>query len=273
MPQIDLIQNVLYEATYPYHWIYDNLPLENIIRRIDVVNIATDVNTRDINSARGSAPSLGGRLSQSLDDNGELKQLAVDQALHNVSQHTDDAVNLEVDELSQLGTDTGNTLSNPVEFVRMLSVERAKLALIAEEATSLKLAVETPSATPLFDNYTVTFKDSDSIEWVVSGADITGNIKYPDMTRRFYDKEPESADFLNYITPAGVSYKTLTLRVYINGARLVQGTEIYVPPSVPTGDWKLLTFSETDPASGTFALSQAIEEDDVIAIDFEQELS
>ena len=174
MPNIESVQEVLYKALYPYHWIYDNLPLENILQRINMVNNSTDKNTDAIFDARGDAPTLAARLNQSLDSTGELKTVAIDESLHSIASHVDDSLNVTNEERDQLINDTGIiTLTNTIDFVRMLSSERDKLSTVASNATAFKMQVETPSSTPEFADSTVVIQESDSIEWHVSGNNVS----------------------------------------------------------------------------------------------------
>ena len=42
MPRIELIPEVLYQPQDPYHWEVDNLPLKNILRRQNLINLSVD---------------------------------------------------------------------------------------------------------------------------------------------------------------------------------------------------------------------------------------
>src|SRR5476649_580731 len=89
MPDIDLIPEVLHQSLDPYHWYYDNLPLQNILDRISLVNYAVD-NAEDIlRKSVGTQGTLANRLAQSINDDGTLKTAAIDDALHNIESHSD----------------------------------------------------------------------------------------------------------------------------------------------------------------------------------------
>jgi len=258
MPDIDKIPEVKYKATDPYHFSFDNVPLEGILQRQDVMNSAIDNNSQQIRDAIGTEGTINNRISKSLKDNGDLITAAVDTALHSIEKHTD--------------TD---------DFVRMTSSERDKLDLISDEATSLKLQFNTVSTTPLFEDVTVEFIDSDTTAWALEGSNkIRLDLAFPSTAVRnhFYDLTPVNVnlgvpDYTNYkTTSTNTAFIDDTLRVTINGIRLTDGTGIYVPPSTgPSGTWILTYFSVVDATIGTFSFNRALDPSDIIRIDFDSE--
>jgi hypothetical protein len=89
MPNINSIMPVLHDGNQPYHVHYDNLPLKNILTRIDLVNAQVDINSQILRGSSGSSGSLNNRLAVSLENNGKLKSSSVDQSLHNIGAHLD----------------------------------------------------------------------------------------------------------------------------------------------------------------------------------------
>lgn len=263
MPRIDSITPVQYDGLWPYHSQYDNLPLKYINARTDLINAAVD-NIEDIlDDAKGTAGSLSNRLNQSIDEDGSLLSVAVDDALHNIGYHED-------------GSYEG------ISYVRMTADERTKLDNISDGATALAVEFETISGTYLFNDATLSFEDSPTITWLLNDVNtITANFAFPADAahRHYYDLVPVHA---NLMTPDYTNYKSTslstvyvegTLRVYINGIRLSENSNIYVYKATdgPTGDWFATTFT-SDASSGTFTLSRAIDSSDVITIDFDQAL-
>jgi hypothetical protein len=264
MPQINLIPEVLYEPNHPYHYIYDNLPLKNILARISLVNIQTDTNAEMLRGAAGSAGSIGGRLGSSLKEDGSLKDSAVDACGHNIAYHRD-------------GEKDG------VEYVRMLADERSKLSLIGSEANLLTMQVD--DRPPLTDG-NVEFKSSSTIFFELQAPNVVkahSNFP-PDLAHRHEYGVAPLADGSpkKFKTPANVRYVEGSLRVYINGVRI--GPNVRVPifssTSAPlcTGtqtacvtaianrlslqpvSWVLFSISSQDAAAGTFELNTDIQE-------------
>lgn len=271
MPQLELIPEVLYEAMQPYYVDFDNAPLRNILFRIELVNDVVDNNTILVQAAKGSANSLAQRLAQSLEESGDLKVAAVDDVLHNIGMHSDG-----------LGL---NDEGDPTEYVRMESAERDKLSLISDEATALKIQVETPSTDVLFDDDVIELVASSTITWTVEGTEGSQRVKahmvFPSSLAHIhhYDKVPVhdnllSPDYKTYkTTSVATQYIEGSLRVWINGIRLTESEQVYVPgPSGPSGTWYATTYTP-DYSSGKFVLNRAIDPDDIITIDFDQSVS
>lgn len=252
----------VYSPLWPYHVDFDNIPILQLINQNLLINNAVE-NAEDIlRSAIGTQGTLSNRLNQSIQADGQLRSDAIDTALHNIGAHAD-------------GEYDG------VDYVRMTAEERAKLSLVADEATSLVIQFETIStistAPVAFDNQIVTLKQSDSVTWRVE----SGNMVYADLTfpvdsahQHYYDREPAhqtpmSPDYQNYkSTSVATEYIDGSLRVYVNGVRLSETTSVYVPGPLPTDAWVLMTFT-SDAANGLFSLSTPITSSDVIRIDFD----
>lgn len=264
MPNIESVPQVFHQPLDPYHHEFDNLPLKNIIFRQQIINNALDLNIKRVVDAAGTAGTLANRLSQSLDESGSLLSMAVDQALHNIAEHTDGFVIIS---------------GEPVNYVRMLESERDKLTLIADEATDFGIRFETIgiSSTPVtFDSGILPFANSTTITWRLDDGDVKADMVFSaDVAHRHvYDTEPEHAtplspDFINYkTTTVSTVFVEGSLRVYINGLRISEYDSIYAPGALPTDEWTLIKVTPS-PLTGTFSLSTAISSDDVILIDFD----
>lgn len=251
-----MIPEVYYRATDPYHWEIDNLPLRNIIRREDLINSSLDNVLNQMKNAIGTSGSVANRLNQSLADNGSLIADAVDEAQHSIEAHTD----------SEL-------------YVRMTREQSDKLDLVAEEANSFWISVDTDSSSgPI----TVDFNDG-NLE-IAASTSITPRIEAPNVLK--FDLAfpaaaahghsygvipvPEDSGFPDYINynVGRDSFVEDSLRVYINGVRIFADAEIYVPGHLVDSPWTLMSFT-SDYTSGTFQLSRAIDPDDDIRIDFD----
>lgn len=261
MPDIDKIPEVLHKATDPYHFHFDNLPLENILQRQGVMNGQIDNNSQVLREASGTEGTVANRLKVSLEDNGDLKSTAIDAAGHSIGAHAD-----------------GEYLG--VEYVRMLADERDKLSFVSDEATALKLQFNTVSTTPLFTDETVEFENSDTVTWAYTSPNkIRADLAFPSTAahQHFYDRTPAHAtpaspDRKNYrTTTTSTPFISGTLRVYVNGIRLTESVGIWVPPaSGPNGTW-VLTYFVGSPSAGTFVLNRSLAVADIIRIDFNAE--
>ena len=267
MPNIDLIPEVYYHTLDPYYVYYDNLPLSNIIQRQELINNAVDNNRDILTDAIGTQGTLSNRLDRSLEEDGSLKTSAINDAEHSIAYHTDGAYNDGV---------------SIIEYVRMLSSERSKISLVADEATSLGLLIETPSTTVLFEDTTVEVIPSPTVTWGITAPNkLQANLTFPTtaLHNHYYDLDPvhyvlASPDYKTYkVNTLASVYNDGSLRVYINGIRLSEGNSVYVPPADgPDGDWTLTSFTSTA-ASGIFLLSRSITASDIIKIDFNLPLS
>jgi hypothetical protein len=269
MPDISKIQNVLYDGNQPYHVHYDNLPLKNILTRIDLVNSQVDINTDILRGSCGSVGTLNNRLSVSIEEDGKIKNEAMDEALHNIGAHSD-------------GSYDG------VDYVRMKQEERDKLSFIESNANNLTLQIEDAiSNLPTIDN--VTFENG-SLS-LRSSDTISFQFLPPNILKAHSIYSPETAHVHNYqIVPAHVSnytnysttilntpYKEGSLRVYVNGFRIGNGSDQPVKvllgsnPSVSV-NWSNLYISSQSPSSGEFSINSSVE-GATIFIDFDQNLS
>lgn len=289
MPEINSIpeSSCLYDGNQPYHVHYDNLPLKNILRRIELVNTQVDINTDILRGSGGDVGSLNNRLSVSLHDNGKIISSSVDNSLHNIGYHLD-------------GTYEG------VEYVRMTKSERDKLDLIGNEANNLQIEIEDMidggeflenSISKKIDTGTVIFRSSDTVffnfETATSeeiGSNVSGIIKahclFPPSSahRHHYGIIPvveglSSPNNKNYTTTVmNTKFIEGSLRVYINGIRLNTATEenptpyVLVPNNEAT-QWNEFYVEFQNAESGEFSLSSAIRENDKIIIDFDELLS
>lgn len=273
MPNIEQIPELFHQPLDPYHHHYDNLPLKNILARQEIINTAVDQITTIITEAAGTQGSISNRLDQFSDEDGNLLESSVNEIYHGISYHEDDAGTLSDDEIDAFA-ELGYTLENPVNFVRMLEVERNKLALVADEATALQLQVETISNTVSFINETAILVESDTVTWTVSESNqIQANLAFPSEAAHshYYDVTPVTEDYTEWTTTSiNTAYIAETLRVYINGVRVPRDTPTYIPSATdPTDTWTLTSFSEDDPSTGTFSMSRELSSEDIVRIDFD----
>ena len=118
MPDINIISVPSYQPLQPYYYQVDNLPINALVQRDEIINSAVDTNTAILESAIGNTGTLAARLDQSLEQNGNLKSSKINEALHNIGAHEDGMYD---------GTD----------YVRMELSEREKLALEALDHVGL----------------------------------------------------------------------------------------------------------------------------------------
>jgi hypothetical protein len=262
MPNIDLIPVPQYAGNQPYHYFYDNLPLDALVQREQLINSQVDINSEILRQTIGTAGSLPARLNQSLEDNGDLRVVAVDNTMHNIGYHTDGAY-------------------DGVDYVRMELAERQKLSLIAAEATSFSIGIQGPSDITYIDSGVATLVPSTTIDWTVLPdqklrADVTVGLT---NAHQHYDNiEPVSLnvtpDYQNYLTNLPTQFTSGSLKVFINGVRIFSDATVYVPTSNPLTTWQLNSFTEFDnPLSVNylkgFSLLNPITINDIIRIDFE----
>ena len=249
MPRIELIDVPLFQPEDPYHYEFDNLPLKALKTRQELINMALDNLIYQMRDAIGTQNTVANRLNQSIDADGNLKASAIDEALHSIEEHED--------------TD---------DYVRMTSDERTKLENIASDATSLTLTYDDTE----FDSGTVVLADSSSItiEHVAPNI-IKWNLAFDTASahQHYYGLTPVDAtstvDYTNYkVNTSSTEYIDGSLKVYVNGVRIYEDAEIYVPGVLVDDPWTLLKFT-SDAEAGTFALSSPLTEDDIIRIDFD----
>lgn len=258
MPEIDLISPVYYDPNSPYYYLYDNLPLRNIIQRQGLLNLALDNVIAQMTDAIGTQNTVANRLNQSINPDGSLITSAIDAALHTMDDHTD----------------TEN-------YVRMQASQSTKLNLIADGATNFGVNVQIDNATPPtlanFNSGVLELDWSDSVTFSITAPNkIQMNLGFPVVAahQHFYDQTPVPA---NSITPDYISYKVNSmstaimlgsLRVYVNGIRLSSTATIYAPGNQVSDPWTLLQFTPNENA-GTFFFSTVLASDDVVRIDYD----
>lgn len=281
MPQIELVPVELYQPNQPYNHDQDNIPIQGLIDRILLVNSQVDIDADVLRTAVGSVGSLAARLAASLNDDGSLKTAAVDAAEHNIAHHIDGSI----------------TISGvPYSYVRMTAEERAKLSLVSDDATDFTLKVEIEGTTPsnisnlstididevVFQGGQVVLRGSDAIKWRLDddGA-LLADTTFPAAARHrhYYDVTPTHQ---NTLSPDYQSYKVIyaykegTMRVFVNGVRLSQSSEVMVPTTFgdegPT--WVPLKFTEDTATggvvtSGKFVLSDNITSSEDIRVDYD----
>jgi len=284
MPDLSQLPVPQYTADQPYHWEYDNLPLKTLADRDLIINGEVDVHAAILRDTAGTQGTLSNRLAQSIDEDGNLIPDAVDQAAHNIAEHTDGSKTVSGPELADYVALGFPTLTNPVPFVRMLSSERDKLALIANEATNLAMSFETISNIVLFEEGTIEFLASESVNWEIEAPNKVKavlTISTDFAHRHYYDLEPvmiPTDDLIDYklfkITSTASPSNTFiegSLRVYVNGVRLNRNQSVYYPNSDVLG-WSLNSFTP-DVSTGRFTLSNPITDLDIVQIDFDQALT
>ncbi len=252
MPRIELIDVPLHQPEDPYHFEFDNLPLKALKTRQELINSSLDNLIAQMRDAIGTQNTVANRLNQSIEADGSLKKTAIDGALHSIEEHEDND-----------------------NYVRMTTAERTKLEGIDSEATNITVTV----GDFVLDSGTVIFGSSSSIE-----VDLTApnTVKF-DLAfdpafahQHYYGLEPVSAnsspDYINYkVTSVSTPFMEGSLRIYVNGVRIFEDQEVYVPGVLVDDPWTLLTYTPNH-SSGTFALSAALTSDDIIKIDFDGSL-
>ncbi len=258
MPQIDLVPVPLYQALQPYHVDYDNLPLKALIKRMQLINGTVDISANILRQSVGTQGTLNNRLNQSIGDDGSLKLAAVNEVMHNIGAHTDGVF-------------------EDVGYVRMKLEERQKLALIADESTNMVLEFQTPSTITTFEEGPVEFLPSAGVTWsVVAPNKVKANLTFPISAahRHYYNIIPQydgTPDYVHYKT-GYPNYVANSLRVTINGVRIYDDDEIYVPGALVSSAWTLNKFTG-DETTGQFVLDNAITAQDVIRVDFDVSLA
>ncbi len=247
MPRIGLITPVYHAGLDPYHVDYDNLPLRNIVERQNLINSSLDNVEEIIQLAKGTQGDIANRLAQSIDEDGNLISTAIDEAAHNISQHTEDE-----------------------GFVIMTVEERAKLEEISSDATALKVRVGEVE----FDDDTVIFTNSETISWEIEAPNIIkANFAFPAEAahKHHYNQVPFTTDYTNYETP--VEFIEDSLRVYVNGIRIPNSANgsvyVYNANLGPSGAWLSTNFNANVGNDG-FALNRQLNSSDIVLVDFDR---
>ena len=275
MPDISKVPEVLYQGLQPYHVQYDNLPLANILTRIDLVNNQVDINADILRGANGTVGSLSNRLSVGINDDGTLKYAAVNNVLHNIGYHVD-------------GTYDG------VDYVRMKSEERDKLSLIDSEANKLYIEIEDSipvsaisAVSYIPSNITVStgtlrFRSTDTVKFDFESPDvIKARSVFPVSSAHQHHyglapahQTPSTPDYKNFMTTSvNTPFMVGTLRVYVNGIRILDTTPTLVPAYSDVSTWTETFISSSTNTNGNFTLNRALASNDVIRIDFDEDLS
>lgn len=251
-----------YQPLDPYYYLFDNIPIEGLVKRTDTLNQYVDANTLEIEAARGTAGSLALRLNTSLSDTGALIASSINDALHNIGYHIDG-----------FGPDS-------VEYVRMMMSEREKLGMIQDSANSLNVSVQTGiSEVVVFDNGSVEFVPSASCDWrVIPPNKIQANLHFPleSAHRHYYGVVPVSVsltpDYVNYLTGISQAFMNGSLRVYVNGVRLEEGVSIPIPSYSGLGASVLNSYTSDVNGLG-FSFTDPVTAYDVVRIDFDISLA
>jgi hypothetical protein len=267
MPIIDPVRK--YQPLDPYHHIADNGPINDLVENITRINDVVESHNGILTLAIGTQGTLSARLNQSINDDGTLKTVAIDNANHAIASHSDG-----------LG------------FVRMTDSERSKLSNIMTDANDLKIQVECPSTTVMYDTGILTLKASDSIHWRTDNSGVYADVTFPltSRHRHYCDVKPTplntlSPDYITYhTTSVATPYVAGSLRVFVNGVRISHYDNDVSPPAdtkfprntTPTTTWVSLNYTEDVSnitsgvvTTGLFTLSSAILPTDRIVIDFE----
>lgn len=255
MPRIELIPEVLYGPNDPIYWEIDNLPLKSIITRQNLINLSLDNVLEQMRNAIGTQGSLSNRLNQSIDADGNLKTSAVDSTMHSIEAHED--------------TD---------DYVRMTKVQSDKLETIADNAKDFSVSIYTDDVTSVdFEEGVLKIKASSSVTPIFESPDVLKfDLAFPEAAahQHYYGLTPVHSDsldpdYINFkVNSIASEFVENTLRVTINGVRIYSDVEIYVPGALVNDPWTLMSFTP-DHSNGTFELSSAISEEDIIRIDFD----
>jgi hypothetical protein len=260
MPNINTLAEVLAQPEWPYHYHYDNLPLRQILLRQDMINSAVDANTLILESAKGTAADLTARLNMTQFSDGSLRPDVI--PVHSID----------------LVLDTGATsVDTSQPYVKMMSIERAKLATISSNATALQISFVSNPLDPvdvIFRDQLVKFDNSATISWRLSSDSThTNNVMYADLrtptpTVPYFNVVPATLDYKNY--SIGQPIVSNSLRVHVNGIRL-SDVPLPVPhitiSSCTSSCWTTLSYVSVDTA-GTFQLNTPISAAYVIRIDY-----
>jgi len=268
----------LYKPSDPYHYDFDNKPIKSLAQRDKVLMGLINRNTKILKDAAGDVGEVTTRLNQSLDRLGNLKLAAIDEANHNIANHTDGRKDLTDEEIAYYAS-LGYSVSKSTKFIRCIQEERDKLSRIESEANNIKLSVKQDSEDHIFDNGIVKIENSDTIECVLGDDNsIRFNSKFPVEVahRHYYGVEPISSNYKDYSINGIPSFKKDSLRVFVNGIRLQSCSDDCANKDFPlypthyTGSviWKSIYFTEQNDTA-SFSLSVALNSSDVISVDYD----
>ena len=278
MPDLSKLPVPQYSPLQPYHWEFDNVPINNLALRDELINGELEKHSRILRLGAGTQGNMANRMDQSIDTNGNLKDTAIDEALHSIAEHTDASKEVDNTELDYINNTLGlESVVNPVSFVRMLDAERSKLSLVASNATDIRFQVQTPSAIVTINEGIISLEQSDSVGWDLTPPISPAspyilkpvlNISTDFAHNHYYDLEPITVDYQNYlVTSVNTPYIEGSLRVYINGIRINSEYDIYAPNYLPSSSWQLNRFTPNH-LNGTFSLANPLSLSDIVRIDF-----
>jgi len=258
MPNINSLAEVMAQPEWPYHYHYDNLPLKQILLRQDMINAAVDANSQILENAKGTAGDLAARLNKSLLPDGSLKGVAI--PTHSIDLVLDSGA---------VSVDTSQT------YVKMTTLERAKLAGVSSNATALEMRFGATPVDVIFRNESVKFSNSSTITWLISSDSthtnnsVTAHLATPVPQVQVYGVTPNTTDYRNY--SIGQAVVPNSLRVFVNGIRLTSDTTVCVPnrfiSSCTTACWDNFSYVPIDSA-GTFQLNAPLTSTHVVRVDY-----
>jgi hypothetical protein len=273
MPDLNQLPIPEYQGGQPYHFEYDNLPLKTLARRDEIINNAVDSVSKILSDCNGTAGTLSNRLDQSIDDDGSLLTMAVDESFHNIAAHLDGYITVDTIELDYYISLGFPDIANPVGFVRMLESERIKLSTISDEATNVTVSIETNSNTTISYSEPFTIAPSSSIQWELvpdTYNTVQAIVAMNNPHLHYYGQLATLIINQTYSIPMSQPYISGSLRVYINGVCLNETTEIYYPARDENYDliWSLNKFT-SNYTNGVFVLQYDVQENDVITVDYD----
>ena len=133
MPDLNQIPTPQYQSNQPYHVDYDNIPINTLSTRDELINDEVSIQSQILVDAAGTQGTLANRLNQSIDPDGNLLPTAVDQTQHNIAEHIDGTKNVSPSELTDYNNLGFPSLTNPVSsFVLLLSCVLEKVKVCFE---------------------------------------------------------------------------------------------------------------------------------------------
>lgn len=273
----------LYQPNDPYHHDFDNKPIKSLVERDNIIIGALNALRNIVIASGGNLGDLATRLNQSIDPNGNLKPSSVDEANHNIANHIDGRRQISQQEIDYFNS-LGYSVNDNPKFVRILEEERAKLALVSEEANKLNISI-TPDGSPkhLIDNGEVNFQSSDTIGVSVDNNNVVKfNSKFPVSVahQHYYQVEPFTTNRIDYSINGISSFKQGSLRVYVNGCRIEQCSSdcedknfSYYPSFTLSGNsvvvqWNKIYYEERHD-SADFSFSSSVDTNDRVLVDYD----
>ena len=273
MPDLNQLPIPKFQGGQPYHFEYDNLPLDTLARRDEIINNAVDSVSKILSDCNGTAGTLANRLSQSIADDGSLLEMAVDESFHNIAYHTDGSITVDANELDYYISLGFPDLVNPVSFVRMIESERIKLSTISDGATNVTVSFETNSNVTVSYSEPFTIAQSSSIQWELvpdTYNTVQAIVAMNNPHMHYYGQLAVLIINQTYSVPMSQPYISGSLRVYINGVALNEYSEIYYPARDENDNliWSTNKFT-SNYTNGIFILAYDVQEHDVITVDYD----